>query len=96
MNMIKTLWNLTHDRWYRSELIRALRSGPGAVSMYFWLAVGPISAVLTLLFMKEMGNASVAVFLLMVFLSLSFVLWDLWLCVRGSWPLFAETCGSTF
>ncbi len=27
MNMIKTLWNLTRDRWYRSELIRALRSG---------------------------------------------------------------------
>jgi hypothetical protein len=82
MNMIKTLWNLTCDRWYRSELIRALRSGPGAVSMYFSLVIGLISAVLTLVFMEEMGNASVTVFLLMVFLSLSFVLWDLWLCVR--------------
>jgi hypothetical protein len=46
------------------------------------LVIGLISAVLTLVFMKEMGNASVAIFLLMVFLSLSFVLWDLWLCVR--------------
>ncbi len=82
MNMMKTFWSLTRDRWYRSELIRALRSGPGAVSMYFSLVIGLISSVLTLLFMKEMGNASVAVFLLMVFLSLSFVLWDLWLCVR--------------
>ena len=82
MNMMKTFWSLTRDRWYRSELIRALRSGPGAVSMYFSLVIGLISSVLTLLFMKEMGNASVVIFLLMVFLSLSFVLWDLWLCVR--------------
>jgi hypothetical protein len=82
MNMIKILWNLTRDRWYRSELIRALLSGPGSVSMYFSLVIGLISLVLTLVFTKEMGNASLTVFLLMVFLSLSFVLWDLWLCVR--------------
>ena len=50
--------------------------------MYFSLLIGLISSVLTLVFMKEMGKTSVAIFLLMVFLSLSFVLWDLWLCVR--------------
>src|SRR5258708_6894967 len=27
MNTIKTFWNLPRDRWYRYELIRALRSG---------------------------------------------------------------------
>lgn len=33
--------------------------------------------------MNQMGNASIAVFLLMAFRSLNFVLWDLWLCVRN-------------
>ncbi|HET9373648.1 MAG TPA: hypothetical protein VFO40_01645 [Chthoniobacterales bacterium] len=40
MSVVKTFWNLTPDRWYRNELIRALRSGPGAVSMYFSLVIG--------------------------------------------------------
>ncbi len=83
MNMIKTFRDLNRDRWYRSELIRALQSGPGAMSLYFSLLIGLISSVLTLVCVKEMGNASIAVFLLMVFLSLNFVLWDLWLCIRN-------------
>ena len=83
MNIIKIFRDLARDRWYRSELVRALRSGPGAVSLYFSLLTGLISSILTLVFMKEMGDVSIAVFLLMVFLSLNFVLWDLWLCVRN-------------
>ena len=92
MNTIKTFWNLPRDRWYRYELIRALRSGVDV----FLATHRPYLLSSNSRFHegngKDLGgNLSVD--------GLSFVeLRSMGsLVVRSrSWPLFAETCGSTF
>jgi hypothetical protein len=83
MNLINILRDLAIDRWYRSELIRALGSGPAAVSLYFSLLIGLLSSFLASLFMREMETASRIIFLLMVILSWGFVMCDLWLYLRN-------------
>ena len=82
MNLIDVLSDLTRDRWYRSELIRALRSSPGAASLYFSAFSGSLCLMLSLAFVKEMETASMAVFLVMLILSWSFIIFDLWLYLR--------------
>jgi hypothetical protein len=83
MNVISNLRDLTRDHWYRSELVRALRNGPGALSLYFSLLIGLLSSVLAFVFIRELETASLAVFLVMVFLSLNFILLDLGSCLRN-------------
>ena len=82
MNFINVLSDLTHDRWYRSELIRSLRSGPGAASLYFSAFSGSLCLVLAFMFVKEMETASMAVFLMMVTLSWIFIICELWSYLR--------------
>src|SRR5215469_11920087 len=78
LNFIDVLSGLTRDRWYRGELIRALRSGPGAASLYFSAFCGSLCLMLSSAFMKEMETASMAVFLVMLIVSSSFIIFDLW------------------
>jgi hypothetical protein len=83
MNVINILRDLTTNRWYQSELIRALGSGPGAASLYFSLLIGLLSSVLASLFMRETETAVLTIFLLMVILSSGFIICDLWLYIRN-------------
>jgi hypothetical protein len=80
---MKIFGDLTSERWYRGELIRALRSAPGAVSLYFSLLVGLLCSFLSFAIMSEMATASLGVSLAMVFLSLNLVIYDLWSHVRN-------------
>ena len=83
MNFVDGLTDLARNRWYRSELIRALRSGPGAASLYFSLFSGLLSLMLCFAFVGEMGTASAAVFLLMLALSGTLIISDLWFYSRN-------------
>jgi hypothetical protein len=81
--VMKIFGNLTSERWYRGELIRALRRGPGAVSLYFSLLIGVLCSFLSFTIMREMETASMVVSLAMVLLSLNFIIYDLWSYVRN-------------
>ena len=82
MNVINILSDLIRDRWYRSELIRALGSGPGAASLYFSAFSGLLCLMLSFAFVKEMETASMVVFLVMAILSWSFIIFELWFYLR--------------
>ena len=83
MNFIDVLSALTRDRWYWNELIRLLRSGPGAASLYFSAFCGSLCLMLSFAFVTEMETASMAVFLVMLILSSSFIIFDLWFNLRN-------------
>ena len=83
MNFIDVLSALTRDRWYWNELIRVLRSGPGAASLYFSAFCGSLCLMLSFAFVKEMEAASMAVFLVTLTLSSSFIIFDLWFYLRN-------------
>jgi hypothetical protein len=74
---------LAGARWYRNELFRALRSGPGAISLYYSVFTGLLCLPFSFALVKEIEIASVAVFLLMLTLSGSFVLLELWFYTRN-------------
>jgi len=83
MNFVDGFTDLARDRWYRSELIRALRGGPGAAALYFSLFSGLLSLMLCFAFVREMGIASGAVFLLMLTFSCTLIISDLWFYSRN-------------
>jgi hypothetical protein len=80
---MKIFGDLTSERWYRGELVRALRNSPGAVSLYFSLLIGVLCSFLSFAVMREMETASMRVSFVMVFLSLNIMIYDLWSSVRN-------------
>lgn len=80
---MKIFGDLTSERWYRGEFIRALRSAPGAVSLYFSLLIGVLCSFLSFTIMRELETASMGVSLAMVCLSLNLIIYDLWSYVRN-------------
>jgi hypothetical protein len=95
LNFIDVLSGLTRDRWYRSELIRVLCSGPGAASLYFSAFCGSLCLMLSFAFVKEMETASMVVFLVMLILSSSFIIFDLG-STSGTtaWNCYGEQAGA--
>jgi hypothetical protein len=79
---MKVFRDLMRDRWYSRELIRSVERGPGAMSFYFSLVIGLLSSFLSFAYMKDMETASVVVSCGLVFLSLNFVIYDLWSYVQ--------------